>query len=237
MDNIIHTINDDLSRKNCDISEPSTSLEEMSFVKSRFINRVTNDFDLPDDAVPPDKAFLRSLCNIKICTLQLQRSPRLRQPDKDDANDGYKGKDLKWEQDEDGIWNMPEEKITDTRLDDDPIQDYERTAIANDVVMWIVNTPVDVKRTTNVKRTPDITITHEEQSDTGANANITPHAHLLHDIRWFEVRKRILLCRSRQSVHSTLRRLMVSRIYTCTTLPMPAIRSSALPQYAVNILS
>ena len=186
MDTIIHTINDDLSRDHCDISEPSTSLEKMSFVKSRFIhNRVTNDFNLPDDAVPPDKVFLRSLCNIKIRTLQLQRTPRPRQPD-DDANDGYNGEELKWEQDEDGIWNMPDEKITDTRLKDDPLQDYERTAIANDITMRIVNSPVHVERPTTEKGTANITIPHEEQSDTGANAHITPHAHLLHDIRWFE---------------------------------------------------
>lgn len=69
MDTIIHAINDDLSRNKCDISEPSTSLDEMSFVKSCFVNRVIKDFDLPNDAVPPDKAFLRSLCNIKIRTL------------------------------------------------------------------------------------------------------------------------------------------------------------------------
>ena len=50
----------------------------------------------------------------------------------------------------------------------------------------IVNTPVDVESPTTAKRTADITIPHEEQSDTGANAHITPHAHLLHDIRWFE---------------------------------------------------
>ena len=86
------------------------------------VNQVTND--LSDDAVPPDKAFLRSLCNIKIRVLQLQRSPRLRRPDQDGAKDGYEGEDLKWEQDEDGIWNMPEKKITDFCLDDDPLQDY-----------------------------------------------------------------------------------------------------------------
>lgn len=112
----------------------------------------------------------------------MRQSPRQRQPDHDDTNDGYAGEEMSWERDDDGIWNMPEEKITDTRLDDDPIHDYERTALANDIVMCIVNAPATVECSKIAQDKCDITIANEEQSDTGTNANITPHAHLLHDI-------------------------------------------------------
>ena len=74
MDNIIHAINDNLSRNQCDKSEPSTSLDEISFVKSCFVDIPKEDFELPDDDVPPDKAILRSLYHVKICTLELRRS-------------------------------------------------------------------------------------------------------------------------------------------------------------------
>ena len=74
MDNIIHAINDDLSRNQCDKSEHSTSLDEMSFVKSCFVDTPKEDFEIPDDDVPPDKAILRSLYRVKIRTLELLRS-------------------------------------------------------------------------------------------------------------------------------------------------------------------
>lgn len=91
---------------------------------------------------------------------------------------------MAWTTDKDGIWNTPEEKIRDMILEDDPIHAYERTALFDDVMMRIVNAPCKIE-CSNVTD-GNIVIAHEEQSDTGANANITPHVHLLHDIRWFE---------------------------------------------------
>ena len=78
---------------------------------------------------------------------------------------------------------MPEAKITDTTLEDDPIDAYDRTARIEDIIMCVTNAPVDVGECSQVQENT-IAIAKEEQSDTGANANITPHLHLLYDVRF-----------------------------------------------------
>ena len=87
MDNVIHAINDDLSQNQRNKSEQSNSFEEMSFVRSCFFDTPKDDFELPSDDVPPDKALTRSLYHIKIRTMKLMRSPR--KHFKADSNETY----------------------------------------------------------------------------------------------------------------------------------------------------
>jgi deoxyuridine 5'-triphosphate nucleotidohydrolase len=182
MDNVIHAINDDLSRNQRDKSEQPDSLEEMSFVRSCFVDTPKDDFEMPSDDVPPDKALVRSLYHIKIRTMTLMRSPRKHSTA--DPTDAYTGEEMQWTKDKDGIWDMPDDAITNTILEDDPIDAYERTARLDDLIMRVTNAPTDIQHSLAQENT--IAIANDEQSDTGANANITPHLHLLHDVRWFE---------------------------------------------------
>ena len=46
---------------------------------------------------------------------------------KADSEDNYTGEDIQWEKDKDGIQDMPEAEITDTILEDDPIDAYDQT--------------------------------------------------------------------------------------------------------------
>ena len=79
---------------------------------------------------------------------------------------------------------MPEAEITDTTLEDDLIDAYDCTARIDDIIMCVINAPTNIQCSKVQENT--IAIAKEKQSDTGANANITPHLHLLCDIQWFE---------------------------------------------------
>ena len=94
MDNLIHAINDDLPRNQRDESEQSNSLEEMSFVQSCFVETSKDDFELPSDDVPPNKALVRSLYHIEIRTMNLMRPPC--KHSKADSEDNYTGEDIQW---------------------------------------------------------------------------------------------------------------------------------------------
>ncbi len=183
---VLSHINDEVSMpsKHETFDNPSISLErnsddDMLYVQSCFVGTPDVPPPLPEDAVPPDKEFLHSILDIKIRTCRFQRTPTSRT--KDPTKLIWNCEENLWTKDEEGIWNIPDCKL-DTTLPTDPIVSYEATARNDNIVMNITTAPSELPVST--EHGP-ISIMYEEQSDTGANACITPHLDLLSDVRWF----------------------------------------------------
>ena len=150
----------------------------MTFIRSSFVPHSETDPVIPPHKEPPDK-HLRALHRVKIRTLEMhrQRSPI----SKDKKKLDWDCEELNWFKDANGNWIPPDH--FDTQLDTDPLVSYEHTARIDDIVMNITTAPVEDLHSTAA--TSETVKLHLEQSDTGANANITPHLQLLHDVRWF----------------------------------------------------
>ena len=150
----------------------------MIFIKSSFVPNIETDPMLPSDREPPDK-HLQALYRVKINALQMFRQRQPTSKDKDRLD--WDCEDLNWVKDSHGHWIPPDD--WNTQLDDDPLVSYEHTAKLHNIVMHVTTAPVlDLPDEPTLPSGIEV---HMEQSDTGANANITPHLHLLHDVRWF----------------------------------------------------
>ena len=92
--------------------------------------------------------------------------------------------ELLWHKTEQG-WDTVQSPV-DEMDSDDVLASYSTSARVNNVVLQICKAPNNVNSTRLTVAKAYISTTDDtSQSDTGANANITPHINLLSDVYWF----------------------------------------------------
>jgi deoxyuridine 5'-triphosphate nucleotidohydrolase len=155
-------------------------MTDMTFIRSCFVQSTKEDFELPSLREPPDKWY-RNILRLKIRSFEITRKPKCFSSSKKELD--WDCEENKWTKDEDGNWKMPDNFLEPSTLADDPIHSYDSTAQHNNIVMRVTNAPETLPSASSVDQT--IHIDYNEQSDTGANACITPHLNLLDEVRWF----------------------------------------------------
>ena len=156
-------------------------MNDMKFINSCHVEYWNDDPVLDEDDEPPDK-FIKAAYKMRIRSFEINRH---RQPTKSEKKEAelldWNCEEAHWIKDEDDNWIPNDPNL---RLATDPIIDYDRVAAYNHITMNITAAPESIQK--GKPNSDKIEIVNLEQSDTGANANITPHLDKLHDIRWFE---------------------------------------------------
>jgi hypothetical protein len=91
--------------------------------------------------------------------------------------------EFSWTKADNNSWAIPN-SVQD--LDEDPLHSYDASATLNNVVLNICRAPDQLQLNQLHDKDFVIKIENTAQSDSGANANITPHLQLLRDVRWFD---------------------------------------------------
>ena len=158
---------------------PPKGTEDMHYVASTAVETPDDDPFMAIKEEPPD-AHLRAAYRMHIRSYQLERNRAPTKAEKKDAEKlDWSTEEANWVKDEQGGWIPNDPSL---KLDDDPIEIYSRVAALDDIQMNITAAPSPMP-TTNPT---DKFVIEMEQSDTGANASITPHIELLTDVRWFD---------------------------------------------------
>ena len=171
------------------MSLASDTLSQFDQLPSRLVRSVVvatppQTFELQSDRTPPDKFdLLRQRYRLHLRNAKLSRQSGSFTAPFSPQNDLDLDKaQLEWMKNNNGDSASP----TSLRSPDhDPLPSYTACASFNNILLNICEAPKHAKSTHSAKEDLVLKVEDSIQSDSGANANITPHLHLLHNVRWF----------------------------------------------------
>ena len=160
--------------------QSSSEIDPSRFVRSVFVDAPPKAFQPSQQRVPPDKSALLEKYRMHIRRMEITRQSHVALPPNPMIWDT---EEFSWTKADNNSWAIPN-SVQD--LDEDPLHSYDASATLNNVVLNICRAPDQLQLNQLHDKDFVIKIENTAQSDSGANANITPHLQLLRDVRWFD---------------------------------------------------
>ena len=170
----MENMNDDNRPAQAPMSDTTQPLSVRKLITSRIID-LDGDIPVPppEDAVPPDKAYLSTRYKLKLRAMKLSRQS-FSPPEATSSTWDFEGSS--WTRSDDNGWALPQDTCATDMINLD--QSYATYATQTNVCLHACATPTD----SQLREPAYLRI----QCDSGANANITSNLSALKNVRWIQ---------------------------------------------------